>query len=159
MKRASILAASILIAINGCAPLAQLTAQTNSWIRVKALRKNTEVIVTRKTDGRVIGFVESVTDDTVVIDSDDGTFVIGKDNIKEIFYAEDRDEKKSLNRGALFGLLGGLASGMAYATVRDTNGQSNPGVMFLLIGGGIGTLAGRYHAKGKDKGALIYSAK
>ena len=139
--------------------MSRVAAQTNSWIGVKALPKGAELIVTRKNDGRVIGVTQSVTDDTIAIDSDNGSFIIGKDNIEKIYYAEPRDVMKSLNRGALLGMLGGLAAGVAYSSTREVNGEKMPGPWIFLLGGGLGALAGKRHAKGKDKGALIYSAK
>ena len=159
MKRARILTASILIIFCGFAPFARLAAQTNNWTSVKALPKNAELFITRKTGGRVVGFVQAVTDDTIAVDSDNGTFIIGKDNIRQIYYAEQRDKMKSLNRGALFGMLVGLAAGVAYATVREPEGQETPGFGIFLLGSGVGLLAGKHNANGKDKGALIYSAK
>jgi hypothetical protein len=66
---------------------------------------------------------------------------------------------KSVNRGALLGMLAGLAAGIAYATVRAPDGEDMYGAGIFLLGGGVGALAGKHHAKGKEKGALIYSAK
>lgn len=159
MKRAQILIASLLIIFCGFAPFARVAAQTNNWTSVKALPKNTELIVTRKTDSQVVGFVQAVSDDTIAIDSDNGTFIIGKDNVKNVYLAEPRDRMKSLNRGALLGLLGGLAAGVGYSVVHPPEDESMPGFGIFFLGCGIGMLAGRHHAKGKDKGALIYSAK
>jgi len=159
MKREQILIASLVITIFAFAPSAHLAAQTNNWTAVKALTKNTELIVTRKTDNRVVGFLQAVTDDTIAIDSDNGAFLIGKDNVKQIYLAEPRDKMKTMNRAALLGMLGGLAAGVGYSIVRPPEDESMPGYGIFFLGSGIGLLAGRHHAKGKDKGALIYSAK
>ena len=159
MKRTRILIASILIPLFAFAPFARITAQSNNWTSVKALAKDTELIITRKNAGRVVGFVQAVTDDTLAIDSDSGSFIIGKDNIKTIHYAEARDKMKSLNRGALLGMLGGLAAGIGYSILRPPKDESMPGYGIFFLGSGIGVLAGLHHAKGKDKGALIYSAR
>jgi hypothetical protein len=159
MKRTRILIASILITFFAFAPSARVVAQSDNWTSVKALAKNTDLIITRKNAGRVVGFVQAVSDDTLAIDSDNGSFIIGKDNIEKIYYAEPRDKMKSLNRGALLGMLGGLAAGIGYSIVRPPENESMPGYGIFFLGSGIGMLAGLHHSKGKDKGALIYSAK
>jgi hypothetical protein len=139
-------------------PLA-VSAQSNNWTTVKATPKGTEVILERKRDNGVTGNIQTVTDDSIAVTSDDGSFIIGKDNVAKIYYAVARDKKKSMNRGALYGMLAGLAAGFAVALVREPEGQEMPGVATFLAGGGIGIWAGSRHAKGKDKGPLIYSAK
>jgi len=160
MKRIQIPAASLLITIFAFASSAHIAAQTNNWTRVKALPKNAELIVNRKADGQVVGFLQAVTDDTIAIDSDNGSFIVGKNNIEKIYMAEGRDAAEGLKRGAALGMLGGLATSITYATVVKSDIiEDRPGFLFVWIGLGIGAVVGRIHAKGKDKGALVYSAK
>jgi hypothetical protein len=139
-------------------PLA-VPAQSDNWTSVKATPKGTEIFVERKRDDRVIGTIHAVTDDSIVITSDEGSFIIGKDNVAKIYLAVARDKKKSMNRGALYGMLGGLASGIALATLHPPENEEMPWVGTFFAGIGIGTLAGIRHGKGKDKGPMIYSAR
>lgn len=136
-----------------------LIAQTTTWAGVKALPKGTELVVERKASEKVIGYLQAATDDTVTVTSDAGSFIIARDNVEKIFCAVPRDSKKSRNRGALYGMLLGLAAGVAVATVQKPESEAMPGVSVFLAGGLIGMRVGKEHAKGKDKGPLIYSAK
>lgn len=152
---------AVLLLITGCviAFPANFFAQTDNWTSVKALKDGTELIVTRKNSGRVVGYVQAVNDESVALTSDAGTFVIGKDYVSKIYYAVPRNKRKSLNRGALYGMIAGLVVGVAIGSVHEPEGQETPGLGAFLAGSAIGVWAGSRHAKGKDKGALIYSAR
>src|SRR5688572_3836165 len=80
-----------------------ITPQTSDWTAVKVLQPGTDVMVLRKNGGRIVGYVQGSTDDTIAITSDSGSFVVGRDNVKKIYYAVPRDKRKSMNRGALIG--------------------------------------------------------
>lgn len=136
-----------------------LIAQTTSWASVKALPKGAELVVERKASEKVIGHLQAATDDTIALTSDAGAFILARDNVEKIFYAVPRDGTKSRNRGALYGMLLGLAAGVAVSTLQDPESEAMPGVGAFFAGGLIGIWAGNKHAKGKGKGALIYSAK
>lgn len=133
--------------------------QSAEWSRIKATPTGTDIIIERKKDRRVVGYVQAVTDDSIAVRSEKGSFIIGKDNITKVFLARPRNKRKSLNRGALYGMLTGLAIGLAISLVHEPEGQEMPGMGTFLAGAGIGLWAGNRHGKGKDKGELIYSAK
>lgn len=134
-------------------------AQTSSWASVKALPKGSELVVERKASEKVIGHLQAATDDTIAVTSDAGAFILARDNVEKIFFAVPRDSKKSRNRGALYGMLLGLAAGVAVSTLHDPDSEAMPGVGAFFGGGLLGVWVGNQHAKGKDKGPLIYSAK
>ncbi|HEX6126762.1 MAG TPA: hypothetical protein VFZ23_15425 [Pyrinomonadaceae bacterium] len=159
MKLKSSVVPLMLIVVASLALPTNLFAQTTSWTSVKALPRGADVIVERKASDRVIGYLQSATDDTVAVTSDTGSFVISRDNVQKIFYAVSRDRKKIMNRGALYGMLLGLAAGVAVSTVQEPESEAMPGTGAFIAGGLIGMWAGHKHAKGKDKGPLIYSAK
>ena len=136
-----------------------LMAQSNNWTTVKALQRGTEIIVVRKDSERVTGYVDGVTDDTLAVTSDSNSFVIGKDNVDQIYIAIPRDKMKHMNRGALVGGLLGLAAGIAVSVAMGPDTEAMPGLPVMLAGGAAGTWVGSRNAKGKDKGPLVYSAK
>jgi hypothetical protein len=90
--------------------------------------------------------------------ADEGSFVIGKANIEKIYYAVPRDKKKSMNRGALYGMLAGLGTTVAVGTL-TADSDRTPGWPIFLAGGLGGMWFGKKHGEGKDKGPLIYSAR
>ncbi len=138
---------------------ASVAGQSNNWTSVRATPRGTEVIIERKRDDRVIGIIQAVTEDSIAVTSDDESFIVGRDNVTKIFHAIPRDKKKSLNRGALYGMLIGLGAGIALATAYPPENERMPWVGTFFAGGGIGAWAGSRHAKGKNLGPLIYSAK
>ena len=156
--RVNTIALAFSIAASLIAPVATV-GQSDNWTTVRAIPKGVDLMIERKRDDRVIGVLQVVTDDSIAIASDEGSFIIGKDNVARIFHAVPRDKKKSMNRGALYGMLIGLASGVALATAFPPENEEMPYVGTFLAGGGIGTWAGMRHGKGRDKGPLIYSAK
>jgi hypothetical protein len=146
----------LIIAILASTVPLHVAAQTDNWTGVRALPKGAELVIERKSSGRVVGYLELATDDTVVIVSDANSFIIGRDNVKKIYYAVAHDKKKSMNRGALIGMIGGAVTASLIAG--EPEGQEMPGLGGLLIGGLAGTWFGKQRAKGKKRGALIYSA-
>jgi hypothetical protein len=136
-----------------------LIAQTTNWTSVTALPKGVELVVERRASKTIIGYLQATTDDWVAITSDAGSFIIARDNVDKIFYAVPRDRKKIRNRGALYGALLGLAGAVAVSIVQKPESEAMPGGGVFLAGGLIGMWVGNRHAKGKDKGPLIYSAK
>lgn len=134
-------------------------AQSTHWTGMKATPKGIDIIVERKNDETVTGVLQAVTDDSLAVTSDEGSFIIGKDNITKVFHAIPRDKKKLMNRGALYGMLIGLGAGVAAATAFPPENEEMPYVGTFLAGGGIGAWAGIQRAKGKDKGPLIYSER
>ena len=137
----------------------ELAAQSNNWIRVKALRPKTELIVLRKNDDQLVGYLTSVTDDSIAIDTASGSYVIARNNIKKIYYAVPGDRMKGANRGALIGGLLGLAAGVAVSYAIPTDSEAMPGGAVFLAGGLVGGLVGAKRGGGKTKGALVYSEK
>ncbi|MEP7149711.1 MAG: hypothetical protein ABI857_12605 [Acidobacteriota bacterium] len=133
-------------------------AQISTWTSVKTIDAGTDVIVIRKSSGRVVGLFVSATDDTVTVNSRVGPVVVDKDNVKKIFNAVARDRKKGVRRGALFGLALGLLAAGVVEGVEPSEGQQTNGLVPFLLGGAVGLWAGDRHGKGKTKGALIYSA-
>jgi len=159
MKRSNTFIALLSIAgLVLTAPIG-LMAQANNWTSVKALQRGMELIVIRKSNDRVIGYVDAVTDDTLAVTSDTGSFVIGKDNVDKIYIAIPRDRMKHMNRGALVGGLLGLAAGIAVSIAMSPESEAMPGLPIMLAGGAAGGWFGSQRAKGKDKGPLVYSAK
>lgn len=136
-----------------------LSAQSNHWISVKALPPKTEIIVLRNDGDREVGYVGSVTDDSIAMTTDSGASIIARNNVKKIYYAVPRNKRKSMNRGALVGGLLGLAAGVAVAYATPSNSEAMHGGAVFLAGGLLGGYAGRKRADGKDRGALIYSEK
>jgi len=159
MRRSNIFTELLLIAgLVVTAPCA-LMAQANNWTSVKALQRGTDLIVIRKSNDRVIGYVDAVTDDTLAVTSDAGSFVIRKDNVDKIYIAIPRDKMKHMNRGALVGGLLGLAAGIAVSVAMGPDTEAMPGLPVMLAGGAAGGWVGSRRANGKDKGSLVYSAK
>ena len=137
----------------------ELAAQSNNWISVKALTPKTEIIVLRKNGDQVVGYLSSVTDDSVAIDTGSGSYVIARDNVKKIYHAVPRDRMKGANRGALIGGLLGLGAGIAVSSAIPLESEAMPGPAIFLAGGLLGGLVGAKRGGGKGKGALIYSEK
>ena len=156
MKQTSTVIALLLMTILALPMCAR--AQTDSWVGVQALRPGTEIFVLRKNKDKVVGVLQSATGDTIALTADEGSFVIGKANIAKIFYAVPRDKKKSMNRGALYGMLAGLGTAVAVSTMTADSDQT-PGWPIFLGGGLAGMWLGKKHGAGKDKGPLIYSAR
>ena len=154
----NVVALTFSIATALIAPVA-LFGQSNNWTSVKAIPKSIDLIIERKRDDRVVGVLQAVTDDSIIVNSKEGSFIIGKDNVAKIYHAVGRDKKRAMNRGALYGMLIGLGAGVALATAFPPENEEMPYVGTFLAGGGIGTWAGIRYAKGKDKGPLVYSAR
>ena len=154
MKIKAIAVVSIILACFSITP-----AQSSTWGNVQAIPRGTEVFVERKNDDRVIGSVSAVTADTIAITSDEGSYIIGKENVTKIFHAIPRDKKKALNRGALLGMLGGLGAGVLFTAAVPPKGEEMPGVGVFFAGMGLGTWVGHSYGKGKNKGPLLYSAR
>ena len=154
MKQKAVAIVSIIFICFSITP-----AQSSNWGNVQAVPRGTEVFIDRKNDDRVIGSIDAVTEDTIAITSDGGSFIIGKENVTKIFHAIPRDKKKALNRGALLGMLGGLGAGVLLTASRPPKGEEMPGVGVFFAGLGLGTWAGHRYGKGRDKGPLLYSAR
>jgi hypothetical protein len=148
----------LLVAFVTIFPL-HVLAQSNSWTGVKALPKGTDLIIERKNDRPVVGYLASVSDDSIAITSDAGAFFVGRDNVANVYYAVPRSVKKHANRGALIGGLLGFGLGFGVSLKQYPDSEAMPGApIFLgaaLLGGWIGSKRG----KGKDKGERIYAAK
>jgi hypothetical protein len=149
---------AILLSVASLLP-ASVAGQSNNWTSVRATPRGIEVIIERKQDDRVIGIVQAITEDSIAVTSDDGSFIIERGNVTKIFHSVPRDKMKSLNRGALYGMLIGLGAGIALATAYPPENEEMPWVGTFFAGGGIGAWTGSRHARGKNKGPLIYSAK
>jgi len=136
-----------------------IAAQISEWTRVQALRPGTDVLVLRKNGSRVVGYLQGSTVDSIAVTTDSGSFVIAKDNVKKIFYAERRDKMKSMNRGALIGMGAGVIAAIAVTGLQEQEGGSHRGTVVFLASGLLGGLLGAKHGSGTDKGPLIYAAR
>ena len=159
MRTKTTAAALLLTAFSLLAFSTVVRAQSIHWTALKATPKGIDVIVERKNDDRVIGVLQAVTDDSIAVTSDEGSFIIGKDNITKVFHGIPRNKKKLMNRGALYGMLIGLGAGVALTSAFPPENEEMPFAGTFLAGGAIGAWAGVRRAKGKDRGPLIYSAR
>jgi hypothetical protein len=133
-------------------------AQSDNWTSVRALPKGTDLIIERKNDDRVIGTLASVSDDTIAITSEDGSFFVGRGNVTKVHYAVSRNVKRHLVRGLVLGMVIGTAVAGAFAS-EENDRDLTLGAVGFWIGMGVGGYIVQKRGESKKKGELIYAAR
>jgi len=131
---------------------------SNNWSAVQQIQTNTKLIVKQKNGKEVKGLMIEANDNSLTIDRDGKPFSIARTDVGEVSISVGKAAKGKWSAiGAAIGAgAGGGIGATKYRSDRDDYGIYP--VMGVILGTGIGAVAGFAFGQTRRKRELIYSA-
>lgn len=139
-------------------PFVLLGQQTGDWAAVKAIGSGQEIRVETRSGKKIDGDLESVSDDKIVVKVKGTSEEVSSSEVKKVYRVGNGSRGPGVGIGAAIGAGAGAAIGVA--SIASTGGSDDTASVitpFILIGAGVGALAGAFIRK--KKRTLIYEAR
>jgi hypothetical protein len=124
---------------------------STEWTTVEALAPGTTVSVMLRDDDVRAGTIMLVTDHDLTIKEERGLSNLSRANVRRVSLRQytGADHTDGMTKGAALGGLAGIPLAVSFATRSEEHSMGGAEVAAVLVGMGIGAIAGSYATPGK----------